>query len=89
MRFLIETLGSTPLYDGRGQYPIILGGLDCSGLEASLLECDRNDRSIIECTLDDVVAIKCEGTKPLPIIYIDNHKSIATFILYSLSLRTM
>ena len=65
MLFLIETLGSTPLYDapfGRGQYPIILGGLNCSGLEASLLECDRNDRSITECTLDEGVAIKCEGT---------------------------
>ena len=38
-----------------------MGGLECSGLESSLLECNRNDRRISQCTLNEVVAVECEG----------------------------
>ena len=60
-----QLLGAIPLRNtpfGRGQFPIILGELFCSGREMSLLECNRNDNSISTCHINQVASLQCEGT---------------------------
>ena len=47
---------------GPGSGPIVWTYLDCSGVEANLLECDTDGRDVQYCHHSNDIGVTCEGS---------------------------